>query len=335
MGSNSVTRKTRSVVIVRSTTPSEFKNSLYVWPGIVAYEDGKSLTANSMPIPRNGIAKIPFNLTDVVIQKIKNEFTDIADAPYEIATIINEKGKNIPIEYESANDSKIKTNYISSEEPYQVHFHKNAINKMKNNILIHNHPGGFSSFSPADLTITQFQPKELQIRHPTNAISRLREINSDEFPYKRINLTLPNMLPYGQYPSKDLSSDKKTIDAKQIMSELLDSTNTVLSTLPRSPRNNAYIVYPKKIGERIYPNKDGWNQLNKHIKTVNEYYKKKFKKNDGFSNQSNDLIDSLTLILKYNNPSVSPEAIHYLSTLSYNKFMAKKFGYNHEIFEVK
>jgi len=82
----------------------------------------------------------------------------------------------------------------------------------------------------------------------------------------------------------------------------------------------------EKIGERIYRsanNKWGNNLIRTDIK------------NKDFVDNMHGKIYAISSILQMSNRSASSDAIHYLATLAVNKYYANKYGYNHEIFEVK
>lgn len=285
MGSNSVTRATRAVATARSN------NTLMINPKSI--QQGQK---GDFFIESNALLKVPEDLTKNKMTVTEYQFDDISDAPFEVGVIVDESNQKIPLKYVSVIERNVEentTDYFTSEHPNKLTIHDNAFKAMKNNTFIHNHPEGYSSFSPNDLLLLAANPKELQIRHPTKTSGFVREIAKS-----KINIP------------------------QNIQNKDLQSIFNIASEISRDLPQNAY-----KLSERIYRTNDNWgDKMNQQLKPTSQ---------KNFTAKTRELMRIATYYIWELNKSLSTPSLIYLAQLATNRFYAQKYGYNHELFEVK
>lgn len=285
MGSNSVTRATRAVATARSN------NILMINPKSI-----QQSKKGDFFIESNALLKVPEDLTKNKMTVTEYQFDDISDAPFEVGVIVDESNQKIPLKYVSVIERNVEentTDYFTSEHPNKLTIHDNAFKAMKNNTFIHNHPEGYSSFSPNDLLLLAANPKELQIRHPTKTSGFVREIAKS-----KINIP------------------------QNIQNKDLQSIFNIASEISRDLPQNAY-----KLSERIYRTNDNWgDKMNQQLKPTSQ---------KNFTAKTRELMRIATYYIWELNKSLSTPSLIYLAQLATNKFYAQKYGYNHELFEVK
>ena len=136
MGRTSVSKDTRTTVAAQEANYSKLLNT----PSFVGLPSNQNgVTMYNTEVDANGNN---FVTKSNVYYPLSN---DIADESVEIASVINELGNLVPIDI-----SGVKTQMWSNNETNVVQFPMNLKNRVKNDILTHNHPGG-TALSLSDL----------------------------------------------------------------------------------------------------------------------------------------------------------------------------------------